>query len=445
MPAFWQISQGGNFCLLIGLKNTNLVEDVEILLPVKFRWIPFSGFREEVENVPANQRPGRPSCFSIGPKNTNLVEDVEILLPVKFRWIPFSGFIGEVENVSANQRPGRLSCFSDRPEKNTNLVDDVEILLLIKFRWIPFSGSWEEVENVSANQRPERPSWFSDRPEKHKLGRGRWDLASCQVSLNSVERFQRRSRKCLSQSEARAAILFFWSARKNTHLVEDVEILLLIKFRWIPLSGSREEVENVSANQRPGRPSWFSDRPEKHKLGRGRWDLAPCQVSLNSVQRFHRRSRKCLSQSEARAAILFFWSARKNTHLVEDVEILLLIKFRWIPLSGSREEVENVSANQRPGRPSWFSDRPEKHKLGRGRWDLASCQVSLNSVERCQRRSRKCEKLTTDGQTDRQTDGRTTDDGQRVITIVYLSLRLRCTKNQGVFVKHSGMPPAATK
>ena len=35
VPPFWQISQGGNFCLLIGLKNTNLVEDVEILLPVQ--------------------------------------------------------------------------------------------------------------------------------------------------------------------------------------------------------------------------------------------------------------------------------------------------------------------------------------------------------------------------------------------------------------------------
>ena len=34
-----------------------------------------------------------------------------------------------------------------------------------------------------------------------------------------------------------------------------------------------------------------------------------------------------------------------------------------------------VSTNQRPGRPSWFSDQPEKHKLGRGRGDLASCQV----------------------------------------------------------------------
>ena len=54
--------------------------------------------------------------FSDRPKNTNLVEDVEILLPVKFRWIPFSGF-WEVEKVSASQRPGRSSCFSDRPKK----------------------------------------------------------------------------------------------------------------------------------------------------------------------------------------------------------------------------------------------------------------------------------------------------------------------------------------
>ena len=57
----------------------------------------------------------------------------------------------------------------------------------------------------------------------------------------------------------------------------------------------------------------------------------------------------------------------KNTNLVEGVEILLLVKFCQIPFRGFRGEVENVSANQRPGRPSCFSDRPEKHKLGRGR------------------------------------------------------------------------------
>ena len=49
--------------------------------------------------------------FPIGPKNTNLVEDFEILLPVKFRSIRFSGFRGEVENekVHDGQTDGRTT------------------------------------------------------------------------------------------------------------------------------------------------------------------------------------------------------------------------------------------------------------------------------------------------------------------------------------------------
>ena len=39
--------------------------------------------------------------FPIGPKNTNLVEDVEIYLPFKFRQILLRGFRGEVENVKS--------------------------------------------------------------------------------------------------------------------------------------------------------------------------------------------------------------------------------------------------------------------------------------------------------------------------------------------------------
>ena len=86
----------------------------------------------------------------------------------------------------------------------------------------------------------------------------------------------------------------------------------------------------------------------------------------------------------------------KNTNLVEDINMLPPVEFRLILFSGFREEVENVSANQTPGRPFCFSDWPEKHKLGIGPWDLASYQVSLNSVQRFQRRRRKCEKLTTE-------------------------------------------------
>ena len=228
--------RGDHLVFRILPKNTNLIGDVEILHPVKFRSIPF---RREVENVSANQMLGRPFWFfPMCPKNTNLVGYVEILLPPKFPLIPFSCFRGEVENVSANQRPGRPSFFPIGP-KNTNLVGGVEILLPLKFRWIPSRYFRGEVENVSTNQRPGRPSRYFQSARKHKLGRGRlWYLASCQVSLNSVQRFQ-RSQKCFSQSQAGAAILFFRSA-------------------------------------------------PQHKLVKGGWDLASSQVSLNSVQRFQR-------------------------------------------------------------------------------------------------------------------------------------------------------------
>ena len=178
---------------------------------------------------------------------------------------------------------------------------------------------------------------------KTQLGRRCWDLASCQISKNSVQQFQ-RSQKCLSQSWAMVAIFFLPIGPKNTDLVKDVEILLPVKFRRILFSGFREEVENVSANQRLGRIFCFSDRPEKHKLGRGRRDLASCQVSLNSAQLFLQRSRKFLSQSEAGAAILFFRSAWKIQ--------------------------------------TWY--------ICRGLWDLAFYKVSLYLVQQFQRRSRKC-------------------------------------------------------
>ena len=148
---------------------------------------------------------------------------------------------------------------------------------------------------------------------------------------------------------------------KNKNLLEDVEILLPVKFRWIPFSGFRGEVKNVSANQTPGPPSYFSDQPKKHKLGRGCCDLASCQ---------------------------------------------------------------------RPGHPSCFSDQHEKHKLGRGYWDFASCQVSLNFVLRFLEKKLNMWKVKDDR---RRTQ--TTDDGQRMITIVHLSLRLRCTKNRWIMDK----------
>ena len=195
---------------------------------------------------------------------------------------------------------------------------------------------------------PGRPFWYTNRTEKRKLGRGCWDLASSQVSMNSIQRFTRIKSKMSRLIRGKGGHLVFLIGQKNTNLAEDIEILLPVKFRWIPFSGFRGEVKNVSANRRPGRPPCFSDRSEKHKIGKGCRDLASCKVPLNSVQGFQRISRKCLSQSEARAAILFFPIGPKNT----------LGRGRWDLASGQvllnsipgfRGEVENVSANHGVG------------------------------------------------------------------------------------------------
>ena len=59
-------------------------------------------------------------------------------------------------------------------------------------------------------------------------------MLRCDILLSFVEfcsAVSEEKSECLSQSEAGAAILVVRSARKNTNLVEDVEILFPIKFR----------------------------------------------------------------------------------------------------------------------------------------------------------------------------------------------------------------------
>ena len=68
--------RAGHLVCPIGRKNTNLVENNELLLPVNFRLIPFHGLRGKVENVSANQRPGGHLVFPIDLKNTNLVQHI---------------------------------------------------------------------------------------------------------------------------------------------------------------------------------------------------------------------------------------------------------------------------------------------------------------------------------------------------------------------------------
>ena len=70
---------------------------------------------------------------------------------------------------------------------------------------------------------------FSDQLEKHKLCREHYILASCQVALNSVQRFQRSKNVSANQRPGQPSGLSNWP--KNKNFVEDFEILLPVKFR----------------------------------------------------------------------------------------------------------------------------------------------------------------------------------------------------------------------
>ena len=105
--------------------------------------------------------------------------------------------------------------------------------------------------------------------------------------------------------------------------------------------------------------------PKNNNACKGPWVLYPYQVSSKSIKRFWRRSRKCGKFTDAG------WTT--DGRLADDGRCamtsilwksqLLPVKFRWISFGGFSAEVQNVSDDQMPGRPSWLSDRPEKHKL----------------------------------------------------------------------------------
>ena len=105
------------------------------------------------------------------------------------------------------------------------------------------------------------------------------DLASCQISSDCVQQFQRRCRKGLSQSEARTAILFFRSARKTQT-----------------------------------------------------WQRTLRSCFLSSFVKFHSavsdEKSKMYQPIRGQGGHLVFPIGPKNTNLVEDVEILLPVKVR---------------------------------------------------------------------------------------------------------------------
>ena len=263
--------QGGHLIFPIGPKNTNSVEGVEILLPIKFCWIPFSGFREEVENmkvykgqtddgqcmitivhlslrlrctknVSANQRPGQPTLLKDQPETHKLGRDRWVLASVKFRQNLFHGCSREGQNILENQRQGWPSLLRNQPVKSVPLYRTRSPWFFVSFfKFLSVVAAVEE-----ENLRMAQPMRGQDTIFVDILARKKENLVEYLLPVKfhqSVKWLQWRSRKCVSQSEACTAIFFDRSARKK-NLVKDIEYLLPVKFCFInPFSSFWEEVE----------------------------------------------------------------------------------------------------------------------------------------------------------------------------------------------------------
>ena len=280
--------------------------------------------------------------FLIGPKHTNLVKDVEILLSAKFHWKLFSGFKGEVKNELIRDQDIHLVFPIDQKNANVVHIEDVEISIPVKFRWIPFSSFREKWKGL--NQ-----SYYKNSYIQRKIQNVTWQHKNATKNFNNTKIADQL--RTVSGSHNIPPLVWlnqlhcnepstFPPAVHNNRVIKRIHILKIVNnppyTDWGPtanLSGvDRGEVENVSTNQRSGRPSCFSDRPAKQNL-------------------------------------------------VEVIEILLSVKFHWKLFNGFRKEVKMSQSGTRTAILFFRSARKHKHR--KGRWnDLASCQVSLNSIQR---------------------------------------------------------------
>ena len=130
--------------------------------------------------------------------------------PITCTWVQCATFFDGLANREKNKMAALAYDWLRHFRLILWLVEGIEILLPIKF--LEFGSAVSEEKSKMSWPIRDQGGLFvfliGPKNEKHKLGRGRLDLASCQVSLNSIQWFQRRSRKCLSQSEARRPSCF---------------------------------------------------------------------------------------------------------------------------------------------------------------------------------------------------------------------------------------------
>jgi hypothetical protein len=147
---------GGHLGFPIGIKNSNLVKDIPMIIHLQFGFSQFISFREDLWNFSQSEHiigPGSHVEYPTGTKNSNFVEDHPRNIPAKFGSNWPSGFGEEAWNV-----------------KSLQTTDDGRQVMAIVYmdlwsRWTKNGGNIE-FQNQNQNQNSKRSNkgtcnqWF---------------------------------------------------------------------------------------------------------------------------------------------------------------------------------------------------------------------------------------------------------------------------------------------
>jgi hypothetical protein len=130
---------GGHLGFPIGIKNSNLVKDIQMIIPLQFRFSQFISFREEdLWNFSQSEYiigPGSHVEYPTGTKNSKFVEDHPRNIPAKFGSNWPSGFGEEAWNVKSLQ-------MTDNRRRTTD--DGRQVMAIVHldlwFRWTKKGG-----------------------------------------------------------------------------------------------------------------------------------------------------------------------------------------------------------------------------------------------------------------------------------------------------------------
>ena len=164
-------------------------------------------------------------------------------------------------------------------------------------------------------------SLFFDRPKKDKIVRGYWALPYCRCLSNPAEMLDTRSQKCLIQSEAKVAILVLQLALKLKLSRECRDLAICqVLMNYVQRLQRRSQNSSADCKQMSCSPSSFSVRRERM------FGYCFLQVSLNSVQRFERKSRNFFKPTRGQGDHLGF-PISQSGHLGITIGPKLRVKF----------------------------------------------------------------------------------------------------------------------